>query len=761
MKIFYLNTKNTTYVLGIHDTGKVEHLYYGKHITQDISGTALVEPQVLECPHSIIYDENVGKMTLDNMGLEYSEVGKGDFREPALEIYSEEMGYLSDFTYVGCREYKGKKQLENLPSASGDETHCNTLEIDLYDKNLKATLTLCYHVFYECDVITRNAKITNHHQKPLVLNRIMSLQLDLEDVGYSLVSFDGEWAREMTKHERALVNGSYMIDSKVGVSSNKHNPFIILKQNRCTETFGDCYGFNLIYSGNHAEIIEVSSYDKIRVLSGINPHCFSFHLATGQSFVSPEAVMTFSSTGLNGMSQNMHHFIKKHIIPKRFQNKERPVLINNWEATYFDFNKEKLLGLAKEAAALGIELFVLDDGWFGKRNDDTSSLGDWFVNTKKLEGGLDSLAEEIKQLGMTFGLWIEPEMISEKSKLYTDHPEWIIGKPNTRLSKGRNQLILDLTRQEVCDYLVDTLSSVLSSADITYVKWDMNRNFADMYSENLGKEKQGELFHRYIVGFYDVLNRLTVAFPNILFEGCAAGGNRFDLGILCYMPQIWASDDTDAYERLTIQNGISYGYPPSTFGAHVSACPNHQTLRYTSLETRFNVAAFGLLGYELNLLALTPIEKETIKNQIAFYKKYRKLMQFGEFYRFDTIENKQLWLAMSEDKTQGMLGFYQTLARPNPTKERIKMGYLEDRYYYSVETRPQWVQESDFGHVSEQMDFREIEKEFIMAWGDLLNYAGFRPKEQFCGGSLGPNVRVLGDFGSRLYKIEKVDTQVK
>ena len=752
MSLIYLNTKNTSYILNITAYGKLEHIYYGKRIKEVKEANYLKEPQNIETPHSVLYNKNLNRETLDTMSLEYGEIGKGDFREPAISIYGN-VGYVSDFVYMSHRFYEGKENHETLPSAKSNNKKCTTLEVVLFDKSNNVELILYYHSFYEVDVITRYVKVINKSEESIKLNRVMSLQLDFDNEGYTLTSFEGEWTREMQIKNQPIISGIYTIDSKVGTSSNRHNPFVILKQNDCKEMYGDCYGFNLIYSGNHSEIIEVNCYDKIRVLTGINPHCFEYTLEKGEDFISPEAVMTFSPKGLNGLSNQMHKFVREHIISPNFKEKERPVLLNNWEATYFDFNKEILLNLANQAKEVGIELFVLDDGWFGERKDDTSALGDWMVNEEKLGGPLNELVKSIKDLGLEFGIWVEPEMISENSELYRNHPEWVLGKKGENLCEGRNQYVLDLTRKEVCDYLVETLTKLLNSADITYVKWDMNRNFSDVYSEFIHPSRQGEVFHKYMIGFYDVVKRLTEGFPNILFEGCAAGGNRFDLGMLCYMPQIWASDNTDASERVGIQRGLSYGYPQSTYGAHVSCCPNHQTGRNTSIETRFNIASMGVLGYELNLLELSEVEKETIKKQIAYYKKNRKLLQFGEMYRLESGENKVITAIVSENKKQAIISYYQYLQKPNPNKEKLKAYILDDEVYYHIESREQRIQENDFLPHSKQYMGEIMPKEIFDLWGDHFNYAGICLGEQIIGNNFNAGRGIVGDFGSRLYYI--------
>lgn len=668
-----------------------------------------------------------------------------------------------------------RKKIPGLPSSHSIEDKCETLEIDLIDNESKVMLTLYYHTFYESNIITRYVKVSNLSEKNIVLNKVMSMQLDMPNYEYSMITFNGTWAREMQKSVKKLESGIYINDSKGGTSSNRHNPFVIFKGKDTYENYGPCYGLNLIYSGNHIEIAEVNYSNKLRIQTGINPYCFNFNLGKEECFYTPEAVLSYSKEGLNGLSNNMHKFIKDNIIPVNFKNKERPILINSWEAHYFDFDDKKLISLAKEAANLGIELFVLDDGWFGERNDDTSSLGDWYVNEKKLSKGLQGLSKEINSLGMDFGLWLEPEMISENSKLYKAHPDWAINVPYRTPSIGRNQFVLDLSRSEVREYLIETITKILESANISYVKWDMNRNFSDLYSKNLNN--QGELFHRYVLGLYEVIEALQEKFPNVLFEGCSAGGNRFDLGMLCYMPQIWASDNTDASERIKIQNNLSYGYPQCTFGAHVSDCPNHQTLRNISLETRFNVASFGLLGYELNLKSLDSLTKKAIKEQVEFYKKYRRTLQFGEFYRIENIYNDNVttWIIIEGNKESGILMYYQDKQIPHPNDDILKTFKLLEDTYYKVSVRRQKINIKAFGnlinhvtpigikndgmiqHFISKVYSYETENEEFFAYGDMLNEVGFMPKEQFSGCGFNENIRLMGDYSSRLFVIDKIN----
>ena len=535
--------------------------------------------------------------------------------------------FICDFRYRSFRILSGYVPMDSLPSAYADEKDCQTLELLLEDESNQVELLMYYTVYENVNVITRRAVLKNRNKKPLTIRRLMSMMVDLPDRGFSMVTFDGGWIKEAHKHVRPLEYGLYINSSTTGASSNRHNPGFLLAEKDATEQHGYVYGFNLVYSGNHYGAVEMSNHRIVRVQLGINPHCFEWTLNEGELFETPEAVMTFSSEGMNGMSHNFHDFINNHIIRGDWKNKERPVLLNNWEAHFFKFTQGSLLRLARRAVRLGVELFVLDDGWFGRRNSDTAGLGDYTVNRKKLPGGLSHFARRIRRLGMQFGLWFEPEMVNTDSDLFRSHPEYAVQTPGKKPTLGRNQMVLDLCRPEVRNYIVSSVSRILDETDISYVKWDMNRHISDAFSPNL--RDQGEFFHRYILGLYDILNRIFSPRPHILLESCSSGGNRFDLGMLCYSPQIWTSDNTDPVERLKIQGGLSYLYPLSTMGAHVSGAPHQQTLRDTPLSTRFNVSSFGCLGYELDLKYLSPVERREIKKQIAFYKLHRKSFKIG------------------------------------------------------------------------------------------------------------------------------------
>ena len=772
--IIHLNTRNSSYIMDVLPTGELQNLHYGKRL-RCMEDYYPLQPKNHVPYGSMVYTDplnpNIG---LDDQCLEYSGLGRGDFREPAIELTFSDGSITTNFTYKSHKSYKGRIGISGLPSALGGENDCETTEIELCDNDKGLILTLFYCVYEEFDVITRFASLKNNSGSHVNIHRMMSAQLDLFDKDYSFTTFDGCWANERSRNGRELKNGIYVNDSKTGTSSNRHNPFVMLIKNGCDEQQGVCYAFNLVYSGCHSEICEVTSQGKTRLLAGLNPSSFNWVLEDRESFFTPEAVLSYSSSGLNHLSQNMHGFVNHAIVRGHWQNRERPVLINNWEATDFDFNQSKLLGLAKEAATLGIELFVLDDGWFGKRNNDKCSLGDWYVNKKKLPDGISGLASSINKLGLMFGLWVEPEMVNEDSDLFRAHPDWIVHTPGRKPSYGRNQFVLDLTLPQVRRFIADSMIQVFSQANIQYIKWDMNRNFSDMYSSALPPEKQGEFMHRYVLGLYEILEELSARFPEILFESCASGGNRFDLGMLCYMPQAWTSDNTDAYTRLSIQSGTSYGYPLSTMGAHISASPNMQTLRTTPIETRFNVAAFGVLGYELDLTALFHFDKKAIEEQVKFYKQYRRVLQFGRFYRLPEPldKDKVVWLCVSEDTETAIAGIFQGSAKVGLGYDILKTDGLEDEKSYNVAGRRQYINVKAFGNLvnrvlpvkirgdgvvhtllSSRYMF-EMAKENYQAGGDLLNNCGIKLLQQFSGTGYNENVRILSDYGSRLYILE-------
>ncbi|MFA7100144.1 MAG: alpha-galactosidase [Bacilli bacterium] len=771
-QVFQITTLSTSYLFKVNDFKHLVHLYYGAKLPENGDFSTLFKTYSCPTGNTIMYSSNPPYSMFHTL-YEYPFYGKGDMREPALELTHEDGSHLLDLKYQSHEIMEGKKEIPGLPSASGN--NATTLIVHLSDEISHIGVDLFYSSFSDSDVITRSVSIINNSQEKLELDKVMSLSFDHFDSDFEAITLVGSWARERHPTNHEISNGVYYIDSKLGVSGADNNPFLCLKKKDCQENYGECYGFSLVYSGNHRFSVEKNSFSSLRVQAGINPFEFKWFLKPGETFSAPEAIMTYSKNGLNKMSQNFHSFVRHHIVRGTFQFQDRPILINNWEATYFDFNATKLLSIVQSAKELGIELFVLDDGWFGHRNDDTSSLGDWFVNTKKIRGGLTRLAKKVNQAGLKFGLWVEPEMISYDSELYKAHPDWVMKHPKYDLAFGRNQAMLDLANPSVVTYLKETLSSLFSSANIEYVKWDCNRNMSDIYSTYLDSETRQGYVHRYYLGYYELLGSLVNKFPNILFEGCASGGNRFDLGQLCYTPQIWCSDDQDPYERWQIQAGTSLLYPPSVIGAHVSANTNHQMFRKTSIETKFNVAAFGLLGYELDLTSLSKIEKTSVKNQIEFYKKWRHLFQYGTFYRtIDPWDNNQCGFeVVSEDGSEAILGNYQALAIPYPEVDKLKVYGLLDQDY-EIHNRPQLIDIKTFGTminyvspiklkedhflqntIAKYYEFKTESEDLVINGKQLENW-GFFPKHQFTGTGLSDDVRILGDFGSRLYTFKEV-----
>ena len=769
--VFYLETATTSYVFRVTPFGHLEHVYYGAAIERGSIDSLRLKRSV-PFGSAVLYNSKLDPAyCLDHICLEWSDVGSGDFRQTPSEIRLADGSYRTDFVYESYSIQDGCIPMETLPSAYGDASEAQTLCVTLRDRPSHLKLSLYYAVFPKEDVITRRVVLENDGDGAVSIRRLMSLQLDLENEGFSLATFDGSWSKETNRHDRKLQYGQYVNSSVVGASSNRHNPGFLLYAEDATESRGRVYGFNLVYSGNHFGLAELSPNNLVRIQLGINPHCFEWQLQQGERFETPESVMTFSENGFHGLSSNFHDFINQHIVRGAWKGKERPVLINNWEACFFRFTQGKLLRLARQAKRLGIELFVLDDGWFGKRNDDHAGLGDYNVNRKKLPWGMRAFAEKIHALGMQFGLWFEPEMVNLDSDLYRAHPEYAVTTPGREPLFGRNQLVLDLCNPDVRDYIVNQVSRLLDDAKIDYVKWDMNRYTSDAFSPLLAS--QGEFFHRYILGLYDILNRIFGVRPHILLESCSSGGNRFDLGMLCFSPQVWSSDDTDAAERLRIQSGLSYLYPLSSMGAHVSAVPNQQTLRQTPLSSRFNVASFGCLGYELDLKHLTRLERKEVRDQIAFYKANRKTLQYGRFYRNETYKtNKVYWQCVSADRTESVAGAYQTLTCAAEGNDILPLDGLSINLNYSIKTKPQRIFLNRFGGLinfllpfsinPNGMLFRSIDRLYAMtdcvetyqASGKTL-MQGVHLNNQFIGTGYTNQVRMLGDFGSNLYSIKK------
>ncbi len=716
---FHLKTKNTSYVFKIMETGHLGHLYWGRKL----KANNLEYFFRRRCFGSFCADtDNISGFQLELLHQECSTFGATDLRSPSLEFQYEDGTSATDLRYKSYRVYEGKQKLSGLPAVYVErDEEATSLEIILVDSLKSLEVILTYNVFEEFDAITRSLKIVNNSDEKINIERVLSANVDFTTDQFDFIQLSGSWGRERHILRNPLRSGSQAIESRRGASSHAQNPFMALCSKDANDEYGDVYGFSLVYSGNFLANVEVDMYRNARAQIGINPFDFKWLLESKEEFQSPEAVLVYSSKGLNGMSQIYHNLYRKRLCRGKYRDKVRPILINNWEATYFDFNEVKIKEIAKEASKLGMELFVLDDGWFGNRNDDKSSLGDWFVNEDKLKGGLNKLANDINNMGLEFGLWFEPEMISPISKLYEKHPNWCIHIPGRTRSQARRQLILDLSRKEVCDYIIESISKVLESANISYVKWDMNRNMTEVGSLGLISERQRETAHRYILGLYRVMEKITSRFPNILFESCSGGGGRFDPGMLYYMPQTWTSDDTDAIERLKIQFGTSMVYPPISMGCHVSEVPNHQANRITSLETRGVSAMAGNFGYELDITKLSEEEKEKLKEQISLYKEIRETVQFGTLYRLKSPfnSNEVAWMIISEDENDIVVSYVRQWGLINENFRNLKLTALDNDSEY------------------------EIIGEDIIISGDELMYIGLNIPE------------LQGDYVSRLWRLKK------
>ena len=683
-KTFNLSTSKTSYVLKVLGSNHVAHVYWGKKIKAKNLDYVL---RSKNWGSFLTNTDNIDDFMLEMTPQEYPGYGSTDLRTPAVELQFSDGTSATDFRYESHNIYAGKNKLNNLPATYvEDENEAMTLELTLVDSLKNVKLILSYSVFEEFDAITRSVKIINESNEDVNINRVLSANVDFRDSDYELLQLSGAWARERHIIRKEIRSGSQSIGSRRGSSSHAQNPFMALVRKDTTEQHGEVYGFSLIYSGNFLANVEVDMYENARAQIGINPFDFTWLLKSKEEFTAPEAVLVYSNEGLTGMSHIYNCLYGKRLCKGKYRDEVRPILINNWEATYFDFNETKIKEIAREATNLGMELFVLDDGWFGKRDDDNSSLGDWFVNEEKLKGGLNKLATEINEMGLQFGLWFEPEMVSPISELYKEHPDWCIHIPGRNRSEARRQLILDYSREDVCNYIIEKISEVLSSAPISYVKWDMNRNMSEIGSAKLPANRQREVAHRYILGLYKVLEEITTRFPDVLFESCSGGGGRFDPGMLYYMPQTWTSDNTDAIERLKIQFGTSMVYPNASIGCHVSAVPNHQVDRITPIETRGVVAMSGNFGYELDITKLPESEKEIIKEQVKLYKEIRETIQFGKCYRLSSpFENNDVaWMFISKDCEVIIVSFVRTLAKPNSKFISLKLVGLDESSKYEI-----------------------------------------------------------------------------
>ena len=682
---FHLYNEEMSYIMAVLPNGHLGQLYFGKriHHKEDFS---YLQERVHRSMTSYVYDDD-DTFSLEHNRQEYGVYGTTDFRHPAVSILQKNGSAISDFVYRGHEILQGKPKLSGLPATyTEDPGEAETLAVKLQDPLTGIVLTLLYTIFAEGGILARSAEFQNEGKEAVYLTRAMSLCLDLPDCEYEWLQFSGAWARERHLKVRRLEQGIQAVDSIRGNSSHEQNPFIVLKRPTADETQGEAIGFSLVYSGNFLAQAQVDTQDTTRVLLGIHPFGFRWKLEPGESFQTPEAVMVYSHRGLGHMSRTFHRLYRTRLARGYWRDRERPILNNNWEATYFDFTEDRLVKIAEKAKECGVELFVLDDGWFGGRRNDHAGLGDWTANKDLLPGGIAGLADRIEALGMKFGLWFEPEMVNPDSDLYRAHPDWILRTPGRHASLGRHQHVLDFSRREVVDAIYEMMAKFLAGAKISYIKWDMNRSITECYSEGLPADRQGEVFHRYILGVYELYDRLTSAFPEVLFESCASGGGRFDPGLLYYAPQAWASDDSDAVERLKIQYGTSFCYPVSSIGSHVSVTPNHQVYRNTPLYTRANVAYFGTFGYELDLNKLTEEEIAQVKEQIRFMKRYRGLIQFGDFYRLSSPFEKNVtaWMVVSGDKREAVVGWYKVLNGANMPLSRLRLSGLEESLSYKL-----------------------------------------------------------------------------
>ena len=684
-KTFHLTNDKISYIFRVMENKQLEHIYYGSKIVFSDSVSRLVERSFR--PVSVVEFDNDLITCLDSIKQEFPSSGGGDFREAAIDVTFENGSHILELEYNSYKTAKGKTKLPGMPATFANQDECETLTIFMKDELSGLEVELNYTIFNTLPVITRWVRLHNNGDENITIERLLSASVDIPDQKYDVIHLSGLWGRERHFYRAPAEPGVKAVYSTRGASSHHHNPFIALAHPEATENHGNVYSMNLVYSGNFLAQVDVDNYYVNRLMIGIHPNRFQWKLKPHGKFYSPEAVLVFSDKGLNGMSHAYHDLYNNHLINPKWAHKARPVVMNNWEGTYLDFTEDKIISIAETASELGVELFVLDDGWFGKRDLDNSSLGDWYVNKEKLPNGIDGLAKKINDLGMEFGLWFEPEMSNSDSHIMKEHPEWIIGTPGRFRKPARFQYVLDYGNPEVVEHIFEMMDDILSNANISYVKWDMNRNISEAYSAYLDSKSQGELMHRYILGVYTLYDKLLERHPNLLIESCASGGGRFDPGMLYYAPQTWTSDDSDAIERLKIQYGTSMVYPVSSIGAHVSAVPNHQVGRITPLDTRANVAFFGVFGYELDPNKLTEEEMQEIKEQIKYYKRNRELLLFGEFTRLASPfeENETMWMVKTKDKEQAIVAWFQVLSIPNDGYQRVRVPGLDPSALYEIE----------------------------------------------------------------------------
>ena len=707
-RVFKLDTAHTSYCIGIVDDDNfVGHIYYGRKLSDD---NLVYLMRTTENPFVPSQNNRDRTSFLDTFPMEYTGNDLGDYREGTLTVRTVGGHTAVSLSYISHRIYDGKAPLKGLPATFGKDTECKTLELTCEDKILQLQVILSYSIFADSDAIARSVKIVNNAQEPIYLTKVLTACIDMDNEDYEMITLHGSWARERAIQTRTVLKGKQRVSSVRGESSHQEHPFMAWKKSTTTEESGDIYAMSFVYSGNFLAQIEANQFGSMRAMMGIHPHNFCWKLEAGENFQAPEVVCVYSADGIGGMTRCFHDLYRNHLIRGEYKDKKRPILINNWEATYFDFNTEKLLDIARQASKLGIEMLVMDDGWFGHRNDDNTSLGDWQVNENKINGGLKYLVDEVNKLGMKFGIWFEPEMISPDSDLYRAHPDWAIAVPGRTGSLARNQYVLDLTRREVLDHVYEMVAAVLHSANIEYVKWDMNRQLSDVGSYGLAADRQGELYHRQVLAVYELQDRLTKEFPHLLLENCSGGGARFDAGMLYYSPQIWCSDDTDAVERLSIQAGTAMVYPLSSMGAHVSDCPNHTVGRVTPFETRGYVALAGTFGYELDVTKIPEEDRNMIPDQVAMYHKYNDLVRTGDYYRIAHFADNHYYdcyEVVAKDKSEALVTYIQVLNRPNYHSRRIHIPGLDPEKTYVIANAEDWPE-------MKQAEYK----------GDALHYAG-------------------------------------
>ncbi len=744
-KVFSLQTKNSVWQMMVSKYGHLLHLYYGNKIPEGELSYLVrgINRGFSGAPYEAGEDRGY---SLDTYPQEISTFGVGDYRESCLHVVHEDGSQMLELLYDSCRIWQGKYDLPGLPAVWAGQEEAQTLEIVLKDKASPVEVVLYYGVLEKQDVITRACQIRNRGAG-IWLERALSACLDIQRNDLEMITFYGRHTMERSLERGMCRHGKIQADSMRGVSSHQQNPFVILCEEGAKEEWGECYGMSLIYSGSFLAQAEVDQLDQTRFVMGIHPQGFRWRLEKGETFTAPEVIFSYSERGYGKLSGNFHRLYRENLMRSKYRDQRRPVLINNWEATEFHFTEEGLVSLAQDAKELGVELFVMDDGWFGGRDHDLCGLGDWKANPAKLPNGVEGLARKIHGLGMQFGIWIEPEMVNEDSDLFRAHPEWCLRAPGRTPNRERGQLVLDMSNSQVRDYLYESIGGILKQAQADYVKWDMNRNLSDVWSSACPADRQGEIGHRYVLGVYELMERFVSHFPDILWEGCSGGGGRFDAGILYYMPQIWCSDNTDAIERIFIQYGTSFGYPVSSMGAHVSVSPNLQTGRRTSLGTRATVAMAGAFGYELDTRKLSREERQLVKGQIRWYKQYQELIFGGDYYRLtDAEENREFaaWQFVSRDQKASVVSAVCLHARSNPLFWRVRLKGLKEEGWYQVREERM----TDEGPL-EGKDNETSKRECLICPGSALMYAGV-------------NLPVFwGDYESVRYLVEEVRHQAE